>query len=529
MKRLTAVLLSLFLLLSMVPAMAEDVPTFVITLRTSTLVTDYEDNYFTKWIEETYGCNLEFNLLPAGDEGRTKLDMMVMGEEDLGDIIMMDGGLGTAKTLSYADAGAILPLNEYIDKLDTQLEATGEQLGIDFIAAAAMPDGTVYSYPGYFPEGNNITQYRAWINTTWLKNLGLDMPTTPDELYNVLKAFKEQDANGNGDPNDEIPMLGCVAWSSYPQVYLLNGFVYYDRSPSLTLDDGKVNAAYVQEGYREGLRYINKLVEEGLMVKDSWTISNGQYKEYLATETPTVGVHLYTNLAYVGPTDENKNQYEWLPPLIGADGEQRSVNVYSSGSPTDTLYIPATAKDPEASFKLIDWLFSNEAFERARYGVEGVHYEKVTDAETLEALNLTDVGYAIKEGDNGWGEANNMSWQANLGNNMGQMVQCQWNGDPNYYQYKRYVAVQEMLKMMPQEGEYVPELVYTPEEQETYDELYNVIKTFYREYEERFILGDLDIDDDAVWQSYLDTLYNEMNLNEYLELVQTAYDRTYAK
>ena len=54
-----------------------------------------------------------------------------------------------------------------------------------------------------------MTKYRAWINQTWLDNLGLEMPTTPEELYTVLKAFKEQDANGNGDPGDvDVEYLG---------------------------------------------------------------------------------------------------------------------------------------------------------------------------------------------------------------------------------------------------------------------------------------------------------------------------------
>lgn len=46
----------------------------------------------------------------------------------------------------------------------------------------------------------------VYLNKTWLDNLGLTYPETVEELYTVLKAFKEQDANGNGDPNDEIPI-----------------------------------------------------------------------------------------------------------------------------------------------------------------------------------------------------------------------------------------------------------------------------------------------------------------------------------
>ncbi len=52
-------------------------------------------------------------------------------------------------------------------------------------------------------------------------------------------------------------------------------------------------------------------------------ITEGQYREYLSTETPTVGVCFYTHLGFVGPTDENKNQYQYMPYLIGADGKQR--------------------------------------------------------------------------------------------------------------------------------------------------------------------------------------------------------------
>ena len=46
---------------------------------------------------------------------------------------------------------------------------------------------------------------KPYIRKTWLDALGLEIPTTVEEYHNVLKAFKEQDANGNGDPNDEIP------------------------------------------------------------------------------------------------------------------------------------------------------------------------------------------------------------------------------------------------------------------------------------------------------------------------------------
>lgn len=75
-----------------------------------------------------------------------------------------------------------------------------------------MPDGHIYSCPQLNKtEGNLIHHY--WINKTWLDNLGLEAPTTVDELYDVLVAFRDNDPNGNGQ-KDEIPY--CVVGKDYP-------------------------------------------------------------------------------------------------------------------------------------------------------------------------------------------------------------------------------------------------------------------------------------------------------------------------
>ena len=51
---------------------------------------------------------------------------------------------------------------------------------------------------------------------TRLDHLGLDMPTTTDEFVEVLRAFKDNDANGNGNPNDEIPLaFKFTDWGAY--------------------------------------------------------------------------------------------------------------------------------------------------------------------------------------------------------------------------------------------------------------------------------------------------------------------------
>ena len=63
-----------------------------------------------------------------------------------------------------------------------------------------------YGFPSYQDAYADRPQFMWFINMPWLEKLGLDIPKTTDELYAVLKAFKERDPNGNNKP-DEIPLI----------------------------------------------------------------------------------------------------------------------------------------------------------------------------------------------------------------------------------------------------------------------------------------------------------------------------------
>ena len=528
MKRTLSRVLCLAMLLSMLlpgGALAENTrPTVVITIAQNTLTSDYEDNYFTKYVEDLCNVNLEFQFLPATDTA-SKLALMVSAEENLGDALIVY--LDNNAVISYANEGALQPMNAFYDKYDTNVEAYDAENNLGIMNQITMPDGNIYFMPSYIPADTNSTKYRAWINQKWLTNLGLQMPTTPEELYTVLKAFKEQDANGNGDPNDEIPMLGCVnAWSASPLPYLISMFTYcYGAGDGwgYQITDGKINFMYTEEAYREALRYINKLVSEGLLAADTWTLSGSQYKEYCSKETATTGVVFgTTTLSALDLSNKNVNDYDWLPYMKNADGK---INV--SFQPYDLaaspkILIPRGSANPELVFKMADALFSVDTYIRCRFGEEGIHYD-IADASHNEAMQTKE--WLLLEKKNFWGENNNMSWHLELGL-LDRMYSSLWNGDPNFYNYKRYLAVQDMVANKPGPGEFVPPLSFTGDEIDEYSEMMSSIGTYWRECTTLFILGEMNLDTD--WDSYLKTL-NEMGLEKYLSVVQGAYDRVYAK
>ena len=85
---------------------------------------------------------------------------------------------------------------------------------------------------------------KLWFNYDWLEKLGLEEPQTTEELYEVLKAFKTQDPNGNGKAN-EIPLTGSIEWSCALEYYLMNSLSiqmqhFHLQTPDLPkLDDVK--------------------------------------------------------------------------------------------------------------------------------------------------------------------------------------------------------------------------------------------------------------------------------------------------
>ena len=138
--------------------------------------------------------------LPGGcNIGSRKIDLHIKGFKALGAEVKIEHGL------IIADAKKLTGAHIYLDTVSVGYKQAFEEIdGLkEYITT---PDGNIYSLPNI--DGSLHVQYnmKLWINTQWLDNLGLDMPTTTEEFYEVMKAFKEKDANGNGDPNDEIPL-----------------------------------------------------------------------------------------------------------------------------------------------------------------------------------------------------------------------------------------------------------------------------------------------------------------------------------
>ncbi len=498
----------------------------------------WENNAQIKELEELTGIHLEWQTCASSDKVKDKLSVIFSGD-DIPDIILTGTSNANrydkAMEQSLGDQGLVLPLNEYLDTVSVGYKAAFEQIdGLrEYITT---PSGNIYTLPNV--DGSLHVQYnmKCWINTQWLENLNLEMPATTEEFYNVLKAFKEQDANGNGDPNDEIP-LSTVTSGAGTQIdgFLMNPFQLTSENNKLYVDNGTVTFAPVQEGYKEGLKWLNRLYEEGLINPESFTQDkDNQVNINEAGDECVIGAFLAQRPGYAcdlstEPFSKKWEQYQCLPPLTGPDGQcVASWNPYVMFQCGQT-FISSSCSNPEAAFRLIDYIATEEQVYRQALGIEGVHYEML-GADTTE-VGLDGTTKALYKRTNA--DTTNQTLQQLMGlvRSPEFIVAEATNPDPyaedvkplNGRQVVMYQGSLDHQAVQQSRESVMPDLYMSPEDSGEMSLLKTNVMDTQKEYMVGFITGTKDID--AEWDSYIKAL-NNVGLERYLELLQKAYDES---
>jgi putative aldouronate transport system substrate-binding protein len=505
---------------------AKEKITLKIAMPTAPWVIDYNTNAFTRWIEEQTNIHLEFDLYPMGQQEATqKLNILVSSGGELPDIIF-GFFLSEQMIYNYGREEVILPLNNYYDTVAANFKAIGTKTELkpdDMIKYITSPDGNIYGYPLYTEQNGNARALRAWIHKGWLEKLGLAMPATTDEFYQVLKAFKEQDPNGNGVA-DEIPFVGSTdGWNSTPHLWVMNAFLYVDNTNYWVVENGKLSLAYNRPEWKEGLVYANKLCREGLLSPLSFSQTNDQLRTIAAGgDRAVVGVYVDGSPeSPFGSRNLRTTEYAPLGPLTGPGGVKYATHTLQSPGIGLTAFISAACKNPEAAFRLMDFLWSEEAFYRSRFGIPRQDFEY---ADPSEKALFADMGYTptIKIINETWGKEQNVHWylptlHCQLAEYIDGMV---WDGDPTGLEYLISFSVPLYKPFGPKEEVY--RLVYAGDVIDEVAEIQTNLTSYRDESTARFITGDLDIN--TQWDAYLNEL-KAIGIDRYIRISQETYDR----
>ncbi|HML48903.1 MAG TPA: extracellular solute-binding protein, partial [Clostridia bacterium] len=268
-------------------------------------------------------------------------------------------GLSVADLINYGGRGAFIELNALIEEnAPNFMERAAEYPSV--IKEITMPNGKIYSMP--IVEPSPTRGERSWMNKRWLENVGMEAPTTVEELEAVLLAFKTQDANGNGDLNDEIPYSDRASGSSIFQgtysAFGIGNLGYGGFANYVDLGaDGKVRFFATSEDFLRQLTWIRGLYDQGLLDMEMFTQDIPTFTA--KGEQDQIGAFFHNgNPEIIGA----KNMYDFvnIGPMANVDTGERVYNNIRSMCGVGAFAISNTNPYPEATVRWVDYWYSHE-------------------------------------------------------------------------------------------------------------------------------------------------------------------------
>lgn len=553
MKKLIALLLALVMVVSVLTACAKTQPkettpgastpdtsntpedtkpaepvTLTIGLIRNIGVADYDTNHFTRWLEEQLNINLEFVFFEGTDsEAFQQLGLMVAGNQELPDILWRFQ-LPEQTVFEYGQDGYFLDLKEYIENseyVSKNLEAFTETELQRFWSKATDPaTGCVYGLPLAGVPSNEDFNNHIYINTQWLDAVDKDIPTTIDELYDVLKAFKTQDPNGNGKA-DEIPLLGRMnANMSDMTNAIVNAYIYFNRAFSLlNSEKGTLYAPFTTDEYRQAMITLNKFTSEGLISEVTFTAKgNNDIRPLLCPEdgTPIVGVWGGHDLVLWQNGNMTLAQYQGMAPLKDETGKGGYYAANGFGF-TWNSFITSDCENVDAAWKFLDFFSNPETYAIMRYGQEGSDWERVDGVSVAGHPSFVKVINSSNYNDD------NSCWGLNGPSIVTYDFNAAFDATGTDYETLWQVKLQGAADAQLSAGqpdEVLYEIPYNADESAEANELLAGIKAYIYEARAKFATGLMDPNNDADWNAYLAELEN-LGLSDYVKIAQDAYDR----
>ena len=494
-------------------------------------VVDYETNNMTVMIEEELGVDLEFMVLPSADYG-SKLSVMVLSGEELPDILF-----DANQYLNWIDEGVLVDLTEFYENEDVSanIHAAEERSEKEIIKYMTRPDGRIYAVPHLNDEIYGEVASKLWVYQPWLDALGLDVPKTMEEFYNACKLVVENDMNGNGKA-DEVGVAGVSLdrWFDC----MMSSFVYSHEDNWRVVEDDKVSVAYTTDEWKQGVKYIKKFFDEGLIPEETLTQASDSYNSLLYSSTPKV--FAFADYQFTGTDTTRRAEYTAIPALEGPDGVKYSC--YNYRTPDAGAVITTDCENPLAAFLVCDYMCSLEMSLTQRFGEQGVDWDFWDVAQenygdtsefvsTFEGYDIVFYPYDMIS------FANATSAQNKCYKQIGPMYidrdtasgAAVWleSADDNV----RTLAELEIVTAdaAAECQKYQPEQVYdyaplTTEETENVADILSAMNTYVKEKTSAFLVSQENIDKE--WDNYLKELEN-IGIDEYLKILQEAYDRVH--
>mgnify|MGYP004638149073 CR=1 FL=1 len=327
-------------------------------------------------MEEKAGVDLDWQIYYNSDWSEQKSLLLASGE--LPDAFVGSICLNSSDMAQNKDY--FVDLTPYINEETMPNLTKAMEECPELRAACTDRDGKIYSLPKKLPLRPTVCGNGLYINQDWLDNLGLEAPKTLDELTDVLLAFAKEDADGDGDPTNEIGLTnnaGTNLQADCQHILSAWGCMVSRNTNYMGLNnDGEAVFVPAQENYKEAVEWMHMLWENGVLDPEYFTQDGSMMTaKQQADGGSQVGLIFgWTADAQVGP---NVDQFKTLEAVEGYDGNHyvEAATNYLDISDRE-LMISKDCKDPDTLLKWADEFYTDLASLQTFYGSVG---SQITD------------------------------------------------------------------------------------------------------------------------------------------------------
>ncbi len=537
MKKFVSIILLLCLLLSC-SALAElspkgeypiakDGETLTVWASSFSNMVDFPNLPMTQWFEEKTGVHIEWIEVPNADA--TTIFNTSIASGDYPDIYMRTGDL-----LTFAADNVIIPLDELIDEHSVYLKALLDE-NPNVREEITAPDGHIYAIPKI--EYNQVqgTRAKMWVYTEWLNTYmeatGKEQPDTIEEFEDMCLYFKENDMNGNGDPNDEIVITGQANYGhdgGDPMLYLLGAYCFVPSAMPgeryFYLEDGEIKTDVLSDEMREGLKTLNRFYNEGLIGSEAFTQSLVDMRSFTTTTKDKVLVacipapYHFRMLTAQGDVENAVyfTDYTALAPLDNVYTGEKVVPGKSTEVIGNRVIVTSACKDPVLAIRWLDTFFMPEVIEMMAF--RGFPEKDWTWEDDVVNCNGTTPAVVKHNTADDQNRMWNRDWIGSSWTDRDITYAVEASGadlenyaaGELYYQYAKDVGWPQMT--------WCDDLDLAAEKSEYAGLIHGDITTALHE----FIMGIRDINDDAAWESYVQMIEDD-GLEDYLAICREYY------
>ncbi len=320
-------------------------------------------------LEILKNTNVKINIEGVPNSDYTAKKNTMIATNNLPDIMHVSRGDIT----TYASTGAFLNISEYMDEYAPNMK---KRIEADPEAYKLTIDGDFYGFPIMARKSvaANVGGM-PMIRTDILAELNLEVPTTFDELYEVLKAFKQAypDSYPWSIRNGSQYNLRLLAYA------FGGGFsIYYEPN------EDKFVYGPTRESFKDVITYMNKLYVDKILEPNFANLTVQQWQENLSSGKSMFFYDNYTFATNFNMVLQEVNpdaQFDMLP--IMADNEGNRRNYMDNPSSFNSYVVSSKVKNPEEIVKMFDWMYTDEGADVTNFGIPGEHFTRSGDQVTI--------------------------------------------------------------------------------------------------------------------------------------------------